>query len=210
MRQPIDPRIRIARKARRCRLAGALFLLIAALGIATIPLAGLWPAPRFHCGDQGCTATSAPVELFDDGDAARLSRSPADVRRLDAYVARAPVRLALAGIELIDVGPFVVLMGAVGLALRRLGEPPAQAFARALPWLRRATIAAILWAIAQPVSDALRQMLLYRGTSWGPHWILPLNVNAIAVPLLLAIAAYATVGALESGLQAQAELDDFV
>ena len=210
MRPPLDPRTRIARKARRCRLAGVLFLAIAALAAATIPLAGLWPAPRIHCGEQGCSRTSAPAELFDTEDAARLSRSPADLRRLDAYVARGPVRLALAGIELIDVGPFAILMAAVGLALRRLGGPPTDAFARALPWLRRATIAAILWAIAQPLSDALRQMLLYRGTSWGPHWILPLDVNAIVPPLLLAIAAYATVGALESGLQAQRDLDEFV
>lgn len=210
MRPPLAPRTRIARKAHRCRIAGLLFLLIAALVAATIPLAGLWPAPRSHCGDQGCTWSSDPVTLFDEQDAEKLRAAPADSQRLKVYVQRPLIRLGLAGIEAIDVGPLVVLLVAVGIALRRLGGPPRDAFAQALPWLRRATIAAILWAIAQPLSDSLRQMLLYRGTSWGPHWLIALDFNAMAMPLLLSLAAYAAVWALESGLQAQRDLDDFV
>lgn len=98
----------------------------------------------------------------------------------------------------------------VGVTLRRLGEQGTQVLARALPWFKRGAMAALLWAIAQPVTDSLRMMLLYPGTSKGPSWFIGIDFTVAGPALLLAIAVYATAWALEAGVRAQRDLADFV
>jgi hypothetical protein len=119
------------------------------------------------------------------------------------------VRLGVAGVTLLDLGPFALMLMGVGLALRRLsgaGDP----LARALPWLRLASLAAIVWALARPLSDSLREMLLAPGTPSGPHWQITADLGEVGIALLLAIAAHAAIWALEAGIRAQRDLEDFV
>lgn len=99
---------------------------------------------------------------------------------------------------------------AVGLTLWRLGSQSDDVLARALPWLKRAASAALAWAVAQPITDSLRTMLLYPGTPTGPSWYIAIDLTVAGPTLLLAIAAYATAWALEAGIRAERDLAGFV
>ncbi|MFD1788990.1 hypothetical protein ACFSC3_15600 [Sphingomonas floccifaciens] len=198
-----------ARKARICRIAGAIFLVLATCSALEAVVLSLWPAPAFSCHD-GCRANTRPVEMLDDDEKAKVVATPGAEQKLDAYVGRPIVRAGIFGVTLIDSVPFATLLLGVGIALRRLGGRGENPVAQALPWLRRASLAAIVWALAQPVSNSLMASLLSIGTPSGPHWYITINLVPIGTGLMLAIAAYATIWALESGLQAQRDLDAFV
>lgn len=198
------------RKARLCRLAGAMFLAWAALtGLGALS-SGLYPGPRVQCGEDGCAASSRPSLLLDDDDRELIQASPAIERAFDAHARRPLVRAGVAGIMLIDLGPFAALLLAVGLALRRLGRGGDDALPRALFWLRRASQAAMLWAVTRPLADSLMESLLSGGGPEGAQWRISFDPGDIGVALSLGVAAYAAVWALEAGLRAQRDLADFV
>ncbi|WP_240500094.1 hypothetical protein [Sphingomonas montana] len=184
-----------------------MFAAIVALGI---PSGGIWPGARSHCEDGGCVWTMKPALLLEEDDRASVMASGDAERAFDAHVARPIVRLGLVGVDLVESGPFAMLLLGVGLALRRLGGRGEGTFARALPWLRRASIAAILWAIARPVSDSLMAMLLAPGTPSGARWQVSVDLVEVGTALMLAIAAYATVWALEAGVRTQQDLAEIV
>lgn len=198
------------RKALICRVAGTAFLLSALAAVLLVVLAGAAAGTTFHCGADGCHWTAQPMLLLDEDDRTSVAASAAARRTFDAYAARPLVRLGLVGVEAIQTGPFALLLLGVGLALRRLGGRKEGQLARALPWLRLAALAAIGWALARPVADSLMAMLLAPGTPGGRRWQLSVDVGDIGIALMLGIAAYAAVWAIESGLQAQRDLDDFV
>ncbi len=198
------------RKARICRLAGAVFLLCAictALGIATI---AIWPGPSMQCGAAGCVWTSRPSIMLDDDEMAKVQASPVAERIFDAHVARPIVRLGIAGITAIESVPFAILLLGVGVGLRRLGGRADDPLARALPWLRRASQAALVWAVARPLSESLMESLLSIGTPSGAHWYINVDLLDIGTAVMLGSAAYATVWALEAGLRAQRDLAEIV
>jgi len=198
------------RKARICRLAGAAFLVVAgclAVGVAAVLFL---PELARLCDGTTCELTTGPLELLPTDVRRVVTASPAARAAFDAYVARTPVRLGMAGAAFVEEAPFALLLLSVGLALRRFGSGAADALSQALPWLRRASIMAFVWALAPSVSSSLVAMLLYPGTPEGPHWFFTLDVGSIGTALMLAIAAYATVWALEAGLKAQRDLADFI
>lgn len=199
------------RKAALCRWLGALYLIAALVMVPVIAFAGLTPGASPYCGGgDGCVWKAQPMLLLGAENRALVVASPEAQRRFDAYVARPDVRLRLAGVEAVSKLPFALLLLCVGLALRRLGGRGAGALAQVLRWLRRASIAAIVWALADPVHESLLESLLSAGTPTGPRWQVTINLAGMAAPLLLALAAYAAVWALEAGLKAQRDLDAFV
>ncbi|MBB5712803.1 hypothetical protein [Sphingomonas xinjiangensis] len=135
---------------------------------------------------------------------------PAAEARFAAYVARPLVQAGLAASTVFEEGLLVFLFVAVGLTLRRLGKRGEHALVRALPWLKRAASAALLWAVAQPFTDSLRGMLLFPGTPSGASWFVGIDLTVAGPALLLAIAAYAAAWALEAGIRAERDLADFV
>ena len=91
--------------------------------------------------------------------------------------------------------PFVALMLGTGMALRELAARKENDLARALPWLRRASVAAILMAVAGPVAASARSMIVYPGTPTGPMWYIEVDFLRLAFDLLLALAVFAVVWA---------------
>ncbi|MGN7159974.1 hypothetical protein [Sphingomonas sp. SAFR-052] len=197
------------RKARLCRIAGAVFLFLAICNVAEAFVISLWPAPVFDC-KTGCRWRSDPAGMLDNDERLKVAASPEAERRLSAHVSRPIVRAGLLGVVLIGSAPFALLLLGVGAALRHLGRRSRNPLGRALPWLRRASLAAIVWAIAQPVSASLRASLLSLGTPSGGYWYITVDFADIGIGLMLAMAAYATIWALEAGIRAERELADFV
>ncbi|WP_260596732.1 hypothetical protein [Sphingomonas endolithica] len=198
-------------KARVCRIAGIVFLLVATMwGVATVAQS-IVPGWSISCGNQqGCRQGADLIGLLPVAEQASVSGDPAAHARFAAYVGQPSVRLGLAGLSLFDEGFLVFLFVAVGLTLRRLGGRGGPVLARALPWLRRGALSAVLWAVAQPLTDSLQAMLLFPGTPSGASWYIALDLTVAGPALLLAIAAYATAWALEAGMRAERDLADFV
>lgn len=200
------------RKALVCRIAGAAFLMLAAL---TATIAATWligPAPFIYVDNKGVRWKSEPLTLLDEQDRTIVAASVENSRRFAAYVARPRTRMMLAAIRQVKAIPFVCLILGIGLALRRLGGRHSDPLARALPWLRRASIAAILWALSMPVVDSLTATVLAHGlpNDEDAFYFAVTDWTEVNSALMLAIAAYATIWAIETGLRAQRDLDDFV
>ena len=198
------------RQALLCRYAGTIFLLTALSMVLVVVVAGLTPGASPYCGEGGCFWKSQPTILLSEEVRVQVGASPVAQRTFEAYVARPNVRLALASIDAIYTGPFAVLLFCVGVALRRLGGSGADVLGQALSWLRRASIAAFICALTHPIYESLLETLLSAGTPTGAKVQIAIYLGDIGTILLLAIAAYATIWAIEAGLRAQRDLDNFV
>lgn len=200
-----------SRKARLCRLGGLGFLLGAAVMPVVIASAGLTPGAWPICGGgYGCAWNGSVTRLLPEETRMGIEVSPPARARFEAYVARTDVRVGLAAIEAIDLLPFMAFLGSIGIALRRLGGSGANSLERALPWLRRASLAAIIWTIIGPVYESVLETWLSPGTPSGFQIVTTITLAPIAGGLLLAFAAYAAIWAVEAGLKAQRDLDRFV
>lgn len=198
-------------KARVCRIAGIVFLVIAVLWAGAAAIQSATPGWSLSCsGEKRCQQGADLIALLPESEQASVLAEPAARGRFVTYVDQRSVRAGLAGLILLDEGFLVFLFMAVGLTLRRLGERDGSVLARALPWLKRGALAAVLWSVAQPLTDSLRAMLLLPGTPSGPSWYIALDLTVAGPALLLAIAAYATAWALEAGLRAERDLAGFV
>lgn len=199
------------RKAMLCRIAGTMFLLSALSMVLVIAFAGITPGASPYCGGgDGCVWKSQPVILLREEVRPQMWASATARRTFEAYVARPSVRLGLAGVDAIATGPFALLLLSVGLALRRLSGHGADAVAQSLWWLRLASLAAIVWALARPVHETLLQTLLSPRTPSGARLQISAYLGDIATGLLLAIAAYVAIWAVEAALQAQRDLDSII
>ncbi|WP_231792332.1 MULTISPECIES: hypothetical protein [Sphingomonas] len=200
-----------AGKARLCRWAGMMFLLAAAVMPIVIAFAGLTPGATPICGGgYGCVWKASATALLPEETRAGIEESPRARARLETYAARADVRAGLAAIRAIDLLPFMVLLGSIGVALRRLGGTGVDTLERALPWLRYASLAAIVWALAGPVYESALETWLSPGTPSGFQVVTTVTLAPIAGGLLLALAAYAAIWAVEAALEARRDLDRFV
>lgn len=197
--------------ARTSRRVGLLFLLLAGiLGIATVA-GSIVPGVSVQCDvPRPCRGTSDPTLLLPDDARAALARDAAALVHYGDWVARPDVRVGLAGLTLLEHGPVVFLFVAIGVVLRRLGERRKHVLARALPWLRYASRAAVVLALARLVVGGLRSALLYPALDHAETVRFPLDVNGMTLPLLLAFGVYTTVWALEAGIRAERDLAEFV
>ncbi|HET9511144.1 MAG TPA: hypothetical protein VFO80_08330 [Sphingomonas sp.] len=193
-----------------CRIAGGGFILFAIVNLLTL---GLWlrgPAPHTYCVPVTCWIKTEPLTLLDESDRTILATSPDRALAFDAYVAQPRVRLALAAIRAVKALPFSLMVLGIGVALRRLGGGSGNPLARALPWMRRASIAAIVWALAKVLVDSLTATVLSGGLPEGFTYYFASEWNEVGTALMLALAAYAMAWAMEAGVTAQRDLDEFV
>ncbi len=199
------------KKARTSRGVGALFLFFAAVMAVLTIVAAAAPGPYWHCGsEQDCRVGADAANLLPDETLTKLNSNPTARRRFDAWVATPGIRVGLAAVMLLESGPMPVLLFAVGMALRRLGQKRRNALADALPWLRRASRAAIVLAVARVLAPILQSLLLANGFDHPEVLTSPIMVDMTLLLLMLAFAAYATIWALEAGIRAERELADFV
>lgn len=197
------------RKAWICRAAGSVFLAVALCTAAVICLGAVAPELTALCTGPHCEVTEGPLDVLPSEVRSQVRRSAGATEAFEAYCRRPLVRAGGVGVMAVHLAPFALLLLSVGLALRRLGGG-GDALAKALPWLRRASLAAIIWAVAAPLADSLQVMLLFPGTPAGAHWYLVADMQAIGTGLMLAVAAYAAVWALEAGWRAQRDLAEIV
>lgn len=201
------------RQAMVCQIAAILFAiaaLIRAASVALLIVAGNGAVTGVKCGDGGCYTVERPDLLLPESERSAVTSSPAAAAKLADYVKRPWVRALLATIDLAAAGPFVLLMLFVSKATWRLGSRKEGDFDRALPWLRRASVAALALALVPPVTDSLRAMLLFHATPTGPSWYLEIDIGPLLTGLLLAFAAFIVSWALAVGSRARADVAEFV
>lgn len=189
-----------------------MFLMLAGL---TAIGSGMWligPAPTIYLDENGLRWRSEPLTLLDEEDRAIVAASSVNERRFTAYVEEPHTRLLLAAIRSLSSLPFVGLILGVGLALRGLGSNKDDPLAYAVPWLRRASIAAVLWTLAMPLVDSLTATALAHGLPTDDYtfYFVVEDLTEVSSAMLLAIAAYAAVWAVETGLRAQRDLAEIV
>ncbi|WP_297513045.1 hypothetical protein [uncultured Caulobacter sp.] len=189
---------------------GAVFLLAALAVTIVIVVAGTSPGASPICGVDGCEWRNRPVDLLDDDIASQVIATPEHRRAFEAFVRRPDVRFELAAVEVFNRGPLALLLLGVGVALRRLAGDAPNALGQALRWLRLASLAAIAWALTSPIHESLRATVLSGGTPTGPKLELWIYLDRIGGGLLLGLAAYAAVWAIEAGLAARRDLDNFI
>ena len=191
-------------------MTAGLFLLMGLAGIVGTLGAMMQPGMSIHCDAHGCTGRTHLIDLAPEDTRAALSDSRTAQAAFKRHVARPLVRAGLAAVELTRGLPFVALMLGTGMALRELAARKENDLARALPWLRRASVAAILMAVAGPVAASARAMIVYPGTPTGPMWYIEVDFLRLAFDLLLALAAFAVVWALDAGSQAEQDMATIV
>jgi hypothetical protein len=191
-------------------MAAGLFLLMGLVGIVGTLGAMMQPGLSFRCDAHGCIARTRLIELAPEDTRAELSGSGTAQAAFERHLARPLVRAGLAAVELTRSLPFAALMLGIGMALRELATRKENDLARALPWLRRASLAAILMAVAEPVAASAQAMIAYPGTPTGPMWYVEVNFRDLAFDLLLALAAFAVVWALDAGSQAEQDMATIV
>lgn len=197
-------------QARLCRWAGYLFLFVAALTVADIGFRAIWSGVEIDCSQSGCVREFRPEVLLPEGEQPSLAQDAKARAAFRAYVDRPPIRLALSGIALLGNLPWFVLLLSIGLALRRLAARTGDDLGKALPWLRRASLAALAMVLVIPVAESLTVMLLYPGLPAGPHWYVQVDMVAGAKSLLLAFAAFAVTWAVEAGHRAERDAAEII
>lgn len=201
-----------ASQARVCRIAAGLFFAVAAVQAFALLLS--WLSPDVHvvlrCAAAGCESLTRPETMLPDDLRASVAASSDAMQRFAAHV-RAPVtRIGLALLALIGNAPIIVLMLSVAMAMRRLAMCDGDALAGALPWIRRASIAALFMALVPPIVDSLRVMLLMPGTPHGPGYYVALDLAPLLFNMLMAFAAFIIAWALAAGSRATRDLSEFV
>lgn len=199
-----------ARKARLSRIAGGIFILFAVSNLLTLGLWLIGPAPHTYCVPVTCWIQSEPLTLLDENDRTILAATSGRAQAFAAYVAQPKVRVGIMAIRAIKALPFSLMVMGIGIALLRLGGRSGDPLTRALPWMRRASIAAIAWALAKVVVDSLTATVLSAGLPEGFTYYFASEWNEVGTALMLALAAYAMAWAMEAGVTAQRDLDGFV
>lgn len=194
-----------------CRIAAILFAVAAfmwAASVALLIVAG--SSIEVKCRNGGCYTAERLDLLLPESERSAVTSSPGVAAKLAEYVKQPSVQARLAMIDLAEAGPFLLLMLFVSKATWRLGSRKEDDFSRALPWLRRAGIAALAMTLAPPVTDSLRAMLLLPATPTGPSWYLEVHFGPLLTGLLLAFAAFIVSWALAAGSRARADVAEFV
>ena len=195
------------RQARICRLAAGLFLAIAVIQVATLLFAIAAPntSLRWNCGAAGCTAAAVPdLALTVEQLAAGAQRRA----RKAAGRTAGPTRRRLAhGSHARWQGHSRQLFR--GAALWRLSDAATTIFA-GVPWLFRASVCTLLYAIVPPPVGIGRTSLLV--SSIGPEFVFlaEVDLKALFMNLLLASVAFTVTWAIASGNRAQRDIAEIV
>lgn len=86
----------------------------------------------------------------------------------------------------------------------------ARGIAVGIRWMRLASWAAVGAAIAPALIGLLRSLLLLPGTPHGPGYRIEIDGGPLMLHLLLSVASFAVVWALDAGLRAQRDLAEIV
>lgn len=197
---------------RVCRLAAGLFLLVALTQIIAVAISWSVPGAQYNmrCSDTGCVTTGTPEVALPDDLRAQMQASPESVQQFERHVRKPHIWASLGVVNLIQLAPMMALLILVAVAMRKLGQDRPDAMAAALPWIKRASIAALALAIVPPFAAAARVMILMPGTPHGPGIYFSLDGGPLLINLLIAFAAFVVAWALEAGSRAARDVGGFV
>ena len=200
------------KQRRICRVAAALFLLVALTQIVAVAISWMVPGAQYNmrCSDAGCVTTGTPELALPDDLRAQMQASPESVQQFERHVRKPHIWASLGVVNLIQLAPMMALLILVAVAMRRLGQDRPDAMAAALPWIKRASIAALALAIVPPFAAAARVMILMPGTPHGPGIYFSLDGGPLLINLLIAFAAFVVAWALEAGSRAARDVGGFV
>lgn len=199
-----------------CRWAAAFFALVGALVVAgpIVPLAMTGnPLAELRCKiPKPCSGLDGSLQHLDESVREQVADTPGAGDRYKSHVARAPVRIGLSALVIIDGMPFATLLLGVAMALRQFGSSrnDGSKLDRALSWLRIGALGAIAAALWPVIGGVAKSAMLLPGTPYGPGVIVDVDFNSLVFHLLLATAMFAVVWALEEGLKAQRDLAEIV
>lgn len=193
-----------------CRLLAALFIIIACARLLTslAPLFDpLLSTAYLEC--DPCGVHTDPVLLLEPESERRDAwRTVGAEQRILELIEQPRVRLMLLAAQLVRAVPFFMLFLSLAWALRSLASGGFNL--GAIRWLRRATLAAVLWTVLLPVSQSIRWTAFSPVTSGSDAIVVAVNVAELIWPALLAAAVWICVRALEEALIMRKDLEDYI
>lgn len=200
-------------QARVCRLVAAAFLAVAAIQTSSIGLALVAPellATKIDCGGLRCDIAGNPVSLLPNDVRREVEASASATARFAGHLDVPATRLKLMATEAVGDMPIVALLLFVAAALRTLGRRGSDDLARAIPWLRRASIAALIAVPFVPLGESLRTTVLLAAIRPDTQFSFCVDLNRFVLNLLLALAAFAVTWALAAGGRAGRDIAEIV
>ena len=195
-------------QARVCRIAAALFIVVALAQAAALLFSIVAPntTMRSHCDAAGCATTSLRDPAFPEQVQTRIASIPGGAARLMAELDRPALRLGLAAVDLIDQLPLILLLACVAVAMWRLSARGDDDLSRAIPWLGWASMAALFDALGSPLAQSGRTSMLLSAIGPDRMFYIELELRALLMNLLLAFAAFVVTWALASGNRARRDI----
>jgi hypothetical protein len=200
------------RQARICRIAAGLFLAIAILQAAALLFALAAPNTtlRWQCGNAGCTTAAFPELGLTAEQLADAGAAPGNSADLVERLDRPAIRASLAALSAAGQLPLAALLFCIAIALWRLSARSGRDLSLALPWLMRASVCTLLYALIPPLVAIVRESLLL--SAIGPQFMFmaQLDVKALLMNLLLASAAFTVTWAIAAGNRAERDIAEIV
>jgi hypothetical protein len=193
-----------------CNVLATLFVLVGAAHLATafVPLADpLLSRAVISC--DPCRIEKDPVFLIEPETRRRDAwRTPGMAERISRRAEQPTVRLMLFAAEAVRGVPFFVMFLALAMGLRSFGSSGFSA--GAVRWLKRSAAAAIVWTLAQPLSQSIRWTAFAPVTDREGVVHIVFGGSALLWGVLIAGAVWISVRALEAALVLQQDLEDYV
>jgi len=207
--------MRSARLRRRCRMVTVIcYLLAFARGTdALIPFIApsAWSPWRVSCIYSLCEWRVDEARLLPPAVQTAESERPKVIAIVRNRAEMPGVRASLVAAELVRLVPEVLFLVSLALGFRRLGK--GEVFGRqTIVWLRRAAAAALVAAVAQPVTVLAQMFILLAPLSGGERDLVNvyMPIGEALAGLFLAAAAWVIAFALEEGKTKQDELAGYV
>jgi hypothetical protein len=200
------------RQARICRIAAGWFLAVAIIQMAALLFALAAPNTtlRWQCGAAGCTAAALSDLTLTAEQLAQAGATPDGSGEWMGRLDQPAVRLTEAVLTLIGQLPLAALLLCVAAALWRLSKRGRDDLSRALPWLSRASVFTLLYALVPPMMDVARTSMLLSTIGGRFVFFAELDLKAIVIHLLLASVAFTVTWAIASGNRAQRDIAEIV
>lgn len=196
------------------RLSRAVALIAVILGagrlvwVLSTVVDAAYATAFIRCTARGCGIDTAPIDLLP-GSTPIAIRAMADTPAQIASLIQLPsVHHMIALGTAIESLPLVALYFLLARAFTLFAVDPVGD--RAIPWLRLASLAALVTVLVQPVADSLRATALSPLIFGYQHNALIFNGGPFIRGLLLAGAAWISVRLLEQARDVRAELAEIV
>jgi len=195
-----------------CGLMAGVCLLVAMARLAggVVPLIDpRLTATTVHCDPVRCWAELNSSRLLTESQRSVVTGSARSRAALDALLADPSAKAALAAGETIRALPVAMLFLFLALAFRRLarGETFSADVVRSF---RRASVAALVSVIANPIADTVRMSVLSPVTTGRSQLFIAFNGGPFLWGMILAGAAWTAAWALDEARETQIELAEFV